>query len=54
MATVQSVVISYDFPEYIEIISEEFAGTWVHWEDVADREALAWHFHKDCLEIEID
>lgn len=54
MATVQSVVIDHGFPEYIEIISEEFAGTWVHWEDVADREALTWHLYKDCLEIEID
>lgn len=54
--TVKDVVIKYDFPEYIELISERLAGDWAYWEDYADEEALTWHYYKEAnaLEIEIE
>ena len=54
--TVKDVVIKYDFPEYIELISERLAGDWAYWEDYADCEALTWYYNEkaNALEIEIE
>lgn len=54
--TVKDVVIKYDFPEYIELISERLAGNWAYWEDYENEEALIWYYNKEAnaLEIEIE
>ena len=54
--TVKDVVIEYNFPEHIELISEWLAGDWAYWEDYENDEALAWYYNEkaDALEIEIE